>query len=219
MPTTSADARFWDRIAQKYAADPIKDMAGYERTIARTRDWLSPSHSVLELGCGTGTSALLLAPSVARITGSDLSGAMIAVATERAAAQANPNVSFLVGAAEDAVADEGSCDAVLAFNLLHLVADRQAAFRQVRRLLKPGGLFISKTPCLAEMNVLIRLAVPLMRMIGKAPHVSFFTAEALEQDVAAAGFTVLERARHGSGRRDPRIFLVARSGEAPGRDA
>ena len=69
------------------------------------------------------------------------------------------------------------------------------------------------------MNVLIRLAVPLMRMIGKAPHVSFFTAEALEQDVAAAGFTVLERARHGSGRRDPRIFLVARSGEAPGRDA
>jgi len=219
MPTTSEDARFWDRIAQKYAADPIKDMAGYERTIARTRDWLSPSHSVLELGCGTGTSALLLAPSVARITGSDVSGAMIAIATERAAAQASPNVSFLVGAAEDAVANEGSCDAVLAFNLLHLVGDRQAAFRQIRRLLRPGGLFISKTPCLAEMTMLIRLAVPVMRVIGKAPHVSFFTAEALEQDVAAAGFTVLERARHGSGRRDRRIFLVARNGEAPDSDA
>lgn len=216
MPTTIADGRFWDRIAQKYASDPIKDMAGYERTIARTRDWLSPSHSVLELGCGTGTSALLLAPSVTRITGSDVSGAMIAIATERAAAQASPNVSFLVGAAEDAIGDEGSCDVVLAFNLLHLVGDRQAAFRQIRRLLKPGGLFISKTPCLAEMTVLIRLAVPLMRMIGKAPHVSFFTAEALERDVTAAGFTVLERARHGSGRRDPRIFLVARSGEASG---
>lgn len=216
MPTTIADARFWDRIAPKYASDPIKDMAGYERTIARTRDWLSPSHSVLELGCGTGTSALLLAPSVARITGSDLSGAMIAIATEKATAQGRDNVSFVVGSAEDAIGDEGSCDAVLAFNLLHLVGDRQAAFRQIRRLLKPGGLFISKTPCLAEMTVLIRLAVPLMRMIGKAPHVSFFTAEALERDVTAAGFTVLERARHGSRRRDPRIFLVARSGEAPG---
>lgn len=219
MPTTSADARFWDRIAQKYAADPIKDMAGYERTIARTRDWLSASHSVLELGCGTGTSALLLAPSVARIIGSDVSAAMVAIATEKASAQGCHNVSFVVGAADDAIGDEGSCDAVLAFHLLHLVADRQAAFRQIRRLLKPGGLFISKTPCLAEMNVLIRLAVPVMRMIGKAPHVSFFTAEALEHDVAAAGFTVLERARHGSGRRDPRIFLVARSGEAPGSDA
>ena len=37
------------------------------------------------------------------------------------------------------------------------------------RALKPGGLFISKTTCLAEMTSLIRLAVPVMRVIGKAP--------------------------------------------------
>ncbi|MGU9979872.1 class I SAM-dependent methyltransferase [Phreatobacter sp. HK31-P] len=219
MSNTSADARFWDRIARKYAADPIKDMAGYERTIARTRHWLSASHTVLELGCGTGTSALLLAPSVARIVGSDLSGEMVAIATQKAAAQNCANASFVVGAAEDAVAPDGSCDAVLAFNLLHLVADRRAALERVRRLLKPGGLFISKTPCLAEMNPLIRLAVPLMQLIGKAPHVSFFKAAALEDEIAAAGFTVRERDRHGSGRRDPRIFLVGRRDEAPGLDA
>ena len=80
----------------------------------------------------------------------------------------------------------------------------------MKRALKPGGLLISKTPCLAEMNALIRFAVPVMRAIGKAPYVSFFSAAQLEAEIARMGFSIIERARHGSGRRDPRIFIVAR---------
>ena len=40
MAGNDADARFWDRIARKYAADPIKDMDGYPRTLDRTRHYL-----------------------------------------------------------------------------------------------------------------------------------------------------------------------------------
>ena len=65
--TPSRDVRFWDRIARKYAASPIKDIAGYERTIARIAQLLGPTQSVLEIGCGTGTTALKLAPLVARL--------------------------------------------------------------------------------------------------------------------------------------------------------
>ncbi|WP_338000423.1 hypothetical protein [Chelativorans sp. YIM 93263] len=36
MFSTANDARFWDRTARKYAAGPITDMAGYERTLERT---------------------------------------------------------------------------------------------------------------------------------------------------------------------------------------
>jgi len=210
MSTTSADARFWDRIAPKYATDPIKDRAGYERTIARTRDWLSASHSVLELGCGTGTSALLLAPSVARILGTDVSAAMVAIARERAADAHCPNASFEVGSADDPPGGGKACDAVLAFNLLHLVRDRPMVLGRIRRVLKPGGLFISKTPCLMEMNPLIRLAIPVAQLFGKAPFVTSFTAGQLVDDMVAAGFVIEESGRHGSGRRDPRLFVVAR---------
>ncbi len=49
-----------------------------------------------------------------------------------------------------------------------------------------------------------------MRLLGKAPHVGFFDAARLEAEIAAAGFTVEERARHGSRRKDPRIYIVAR---------
>jgi hypothetical protein len=95
------------------------------------------------------------------------------------------------------------------------VADRAATLKSVHRLLRPGGLFISKTPCLKEMNPLMRivlpLALPLMQLVGKAPGVvAFQSAEDLEREIAAAGFEIIERARHASRGKDVRPFVVAR---------
>jgi len=213
MARSAADLRFWDRVARRYAADPIADMEGYERTVERTRHLLRPTDTVLELGCGTGTTALSLAPHVARMVATDLSGEMIAIAREKAATERCGNAEFAVARPEDAPWPDASFDAVLAFNLWHLVADRAAALAHVRRVLTPGGLFVSKTPCLAEMNPLIRLAVPVARLIGKAPWVAIFSAGGLEREIEAAGFAIVERARHGSGAKDARIFIAARKAE------
>ena len=205
------DARFWGRIAQKYSAGKIKDLPGYERTLDCTRSFLRASDTVLELGCGTGTTALALAPYVSRIAATDVSNEMIAIAREKAAAHHCSNADFKIATLDSVSWPDGSFDAVLAFNLLHLLTTRAVRFTQVSRLLKPGGFFITKTPCLAEMNALIRLAVPLMQMVGKAPYVEFFSAGDLVREIEASGFTIIERARHGSGRKDPRIFVVART--------
>jgi ubiquinone/menaquinone biosynthesis C-methylase UbiE len=213
---TAKDARFWDRAARKYATDQIKDMPGYERTLERSRGLLRSTDTVLEIGCGTGTTALRLAPSVSRIIGTDVSTEMIAIAREKTIVQACPNAEFTVAEAALGPGADGSYDAVLVFNVLHLLADRASTLASIRRLLKPDGLFISKTPCLAEMNPLIRVAVPVMRMFGKAPFVSFFAAPVLEAKIAAAGFPIIERARHGSGRKDGRIFIVARKSDQLG---
>jgi ubiquinone/menaquinone biosynthesis C-methylase UbiE len=214
MLRTANDAHFWNGVARKYATDTIKDMAGYERTVERTRHFLNSTDRVLEIGCGTGTTALQLAASVAQIDASDVSSEMIAIAREKAIAQACQNAAFSVASAARGSDCEGTYDAVLAFNLLHLIADRPATLASIHRLLKPGALFISKTPCLAEMNPLIRVAVPVMRFIGKAPFVSFFSATEFEAEIAGAGFTIVARERHGSGRKDARIFIVARKSDA-----
>jgi ubiquinone/menaquinone biosynthesis C-methylase UbiE len=208
MPTN--DARFWDRIARKYAAAPISDTAGYERTLARTRDVLKPADTALEFGCGTGTTALKLAPSVARYVATDISPEMIAIGREKAGEGGVRNVEFAVATPDASPWPDASFDAVLALNLLHLVAAREAALKNVHRLLRPGGLFISKTPCLKEMNPLIRLAVPVMQAFGRAPYVAFFSTQELEQEIEAAGFEIVERARHASRGKDARVFLVAR---------
>lgn len=205
------DQHFWDRVARKYARDPIKDMAGYTRTLESTHQRLRETDTVLELGCGTGTTALSLAPAVARLVGTDVSGEMIAIAREKAGAQGCGNAAFEVAPADHAFKADGTFNAVLAFNVLHLIADRSAVLRQVIRALKPGGLFISKTPCLSEMNPLLRLAVPVARLVSKAPHVAFFSGFELEREIESSGFEIIERSRHGSGRKDPRIYIVARA--------
>jgi ubiquinone/menaquinone biosynthesis C-methylase UbiE len=204
------DARFWDRIARKYAADPIADMAGYERTLQRTRECLQGGEVVFEFGCGTGTTALKLAPSLGRIVATDISGQMIAIAREKAEAEGCANVEFAVATPDAAPWPDGTFDVALGFNVLHLVAAREAALRGIHRLLKPGGLFISKTPCLKEMNPAVRFAIPLMQVFGKAPYVSVFSGPELEREIAAAGFELVERARHGTRGKDPRPFFVAR---------
>lgn len=210
MPRTIDDARFWNGAARKYATAQIKDMAGYERSLARTRQLLGRTDVVLEIGCGTGTTALRVAPFVAQIVASDISSEMIAIAREKAIQQSCANVEFSVAKAESSPGEDGIYDAVLAFNVLHLIAGRPTALAAIYRGLKPGGLFITKTPCLSEMNPLIRLAVPVMQWAGKAAFVSFLTAADLETEIAGAGFKIVERERHGSGRKDARIFIIAR---------
>jgi ubiquinone/menaquinone biosynthesis C-methylase UbiE len=211
LPTKpSAKARFWDKIARKYAADPIEDMAGYEGTLARTQALLSPAQRVLEIGCGTGSTALRLAPSTGQFVATDVSAAMITIAREKLAAAPQSNLAFEVADA-DAPAGHGLYDVVLAFNVLHLVADLDAALASAAAALAPGGLLISKTACISEMNVLVpTLLLPLMRLVGKAPPVLCFAAPALEAAIARHGFEIVAVERHGTKGKDIRVFIVAR---------
>lgn len=209
MISTANDPRFWDRIARKYAADPIADMGGYEKTLERTQSYLGSGDTVLEFGCGTGSTALRLAPHVARMIATDISSEMIAIAREKAEAQGCTNVEFMRAPLIDGAVAETGLDAALAYSVLHLVSDRRALLVRLHSMLKPGGLFISKTPCLSEMNPLIRIALPLMQLIRKAPYVEFFSGADLEADVAAAGFRIIEKGRHATKGKDIRLFLVA----------
>lgn len=102
-------------------------------------------------------------------------------------------------------------DVVLAFNLLHLVADLDAAIASAAAALRPGGLFISKTACISEMNVLVpKVLLPLMRLVGKAPPVLCFAAPELQAALTRHGFEVEAVERHGTKGKDIRVFIVAR---------
>lgn len=206
----AAKAQFWDRIAPKYAADPIADLAGYEATLRRVQGLLSTEHDVLEIGCGTGSTALRLAPFTRSLLATDVSPEMIAIAHQRLAAQPSPRLSFAVADAEAAAFGTGAYDAVLAFNVLHLTMDLDTALQQVVQVLRPGGLLISKTACLAEMNPLIPyLAVPLMRAIGKAPPVLCFDEQRLRLAMVRQGLQIVCTERHGTRGKDIRAFVLA----------
>jgi ubiquinone/menaquinone biosynthesis C-methylase UbiE len=185
-------AEFWDKHAEGYARRRIRNMAAYEETLAQVRRYLQPTDRVIELGCGTGTTALLLADSVAHLTGTDVSGGMINIARGKAETEQVTNVDFVQSDAAAETFEAGNFDVVLAFNLIHLLPDTGQAARQVRRLLKPGGFFLSKTPCLAHNTVLLRPLVWGLRLLRIAPPVSFLNYDQLERAISDSGFEILE---------------------------
>lgn len=182
--------QFWNKIARKYAQDPISNMPAYEATLARVRDLITPNMEVLELGCGTGTTALKLADAAGQYTGTDIASEMIKIANEKLAGSGAQNLRFETAAAGDA--GQGSYDAVLGFNLFHLVQDPEAALAHVHGQLREGGLFISKTPCLGTRPWFIPM-IKVMQWIGKAPRpVHSFRPGRLKAMIEAAGFEVEE---------------------------
>lgn len=198
---------FWDKAAKKYAASPIKDMQAYEDTLARTRQYLQPDDHLLEVGCGTGTTALTLSRAVNRITATDISGAMLEIAKGKQADQGVPNVDFIQTEVTQHQAD-APYDAICAFSILHLVDDLDSSLAHLRALLKPGGYLISKTACLRDMNFLIPPVVKVMQVFGKAPDVLIYSATELEQAFERAGFEVIEAGYFGKNRFAR--FIVAR---------
>lgn len=190
-------AKFWDQAAEKYAKAQIGDMDGYNATLERTRSYLSATDHMLEVGCGTGSTALLLAPHVAQITASDVSAKMVAIGAKKAKDQEIDNVKFVQSEVFGAEIEGDKYDVVTAFNLLHLIEDTSASIRRIHGLLKPGGLFISKTISRTDAGFsikvrLIKLILPLAQMLGKAPFVRFFSVSELEDVIKDGGFEIVE---------------------------
>lgn len=209
---STSNSRFWDKQARKYSRSAIADPGAYEQTLERVRAHLRESDHLLELGCGTGSTALELAPKVRAITATDLSGEMITIAKEKAQAQGVENVEFLRADAADPVLAKQQYDVIAAFNLLHLVDDVPSLLKQIYGMLKPGGLFISKTFCLPDAFSLkvsaIRAVLPVMRLLGKAPAVSFWKVSEFDELIASAGFSLEELGCYPE--QPPRRFIVAR---------
>ncbi len=198
---------FWDRIASKYAKKPIGDPAAYEEKLSSVRRLLRPTDHILEIGCGTGGTALRLASSVSQATATDVSRRMIKIAYSKLRSEAARNITFQQADAADLI-DGRPFDAICAFSLLHLVDDIGQVLSGVRQQLKPGGLFISKTVCLRDGPLLIRALVCVFTAMGVAPRVMSLSKAELIQHLAAANFEIESVSHFGQQHTNP--FIIAR---------
>ncbi len=101
---------------------------------------LLPSEwTVVDLGCGTGNAAELLAPVVKRVVAVDQSEPMLAAARRRLEDAGAGNVAFVLGELEQLPLADASADAAVCVLVLHHVEHPARALSEVRRVLRPGG--------------------------------------------------------------------------------
>lgn len=198
---------FWDWIANRYAKAPIGDETAYQQKLKITRGYLTPESKVLEFGCGTGSTALVHAPFAGHIHATDVSGKMIAIAQSKADAQGVKNVEFEQVGIESLSAPDGSFDMVMGHSILHLLDDREAAIARVFDLLKPGGVFITSTVCLAKSFWYLKPVLGVGRFFGVLPLVRFLTKDEMEKSITDAGFEIVQSLAMSKGNV---AFIVAR---------
>ncbi|SMR82504.1 Ubiquinone/menaquinone biosynthesis C-methylase UbiE [Aliiroseovarius halocynthiae] len=201
-------ATFWNKIADKYAKDPISDVASYEHKLKLTRDRFRPDMTVLEIACGTGSTAILHAPHVANYLAVDISDRMIEIAQAK---DVPSNLTFQVANVEEMPLDPGSFDMVQAHSALHLLGDPKATIEKIYGTLNPGGLFVSSTACVGGVWWL-KLIAPIGKALGKFPHLSWFTEDELRKMMRDAGFEIVEDWRPKG--KIKALFLIVRKPEA-----
>lgn len=117
---------FYQHLAvYKYAASFVKDKI------------------VLEFGCGEGYGAKLLSEFAARVVGIDYSKDAINSAKKN---YASHNIEFICRKAESTKIDKEKFDVICSFQVIEHIAKPNKFLLEVKRLLKPGGIFLLSTP-------------------------------------------------------------------------
>lgn len=126
---------------------------------------------VLDLGCAGGFMAEALARAGARVSGLDPAEDAVAAARAHAAAE-NLDIDYRVGFGEALPYDDDAFDAVVCVDVLEHVRDLGTVLEEIRRVLRPGGLFcfdtINDTP-LAAFAV-VTLAENVLGLLPKGAH-------------------------------------------------
>jgi SAM-dependent methyltransferase len=135
----------WNRISNIYLREIDRRFAPVvEAMVGRAA--LRNGEQILDLGTGTGAVAQRAAAIVGpggNVVGVDISPEMLALARRSAAGLGLGNLTFLEGRAEAIPAEDAAFDVALACLSMMYVIDREAAARQIARVLKPFGRFIA----------------------------------------------------------------------------
>jgi len=148
---------------------------------------------VLDLGCGGGYMSEALARRGANVVGVDPSGASLQAARLHAA-QAGLAIDYRQGVGEAIPAADRSVDRLVCVDVLEHVQDVQKVLAEVRRLLRPGGIFLFDTVNrnLLSSFLVVTMAEDLLRIIPRGTHdpQKFIKPVELQRRLEMLGFTV-----------------------------
>lgn len=188
--TINKNVNFWNKVSRKYSASPVKHPASYKKKLNATQTYLKPWMEVLEIGCGTGTTALIHAPFVRHIHAIDFSQKMVEISKGKVAETGISNVTFECKDVFDLEDQSIKYDLIMAHSILHVIDKKERVIDLIFDLLNPQGLFVISTLCLKNQPRLLKFIAPILSKLGIFPQLSFFSKESLIENLKSAGFEI-----------------------------
>ena len=185
----------WDKLAKNWDTPGVSLGENDLRIIEKTKKYLNANDVVLDYGCATGSIAIEMANMAKEVRGIDISSNMIEIAGRKADERKIKNIGFTRTAIFDESLGKESFDLILAFSVLHLVENSTQVIDRINKLLKPGGVFISATPCLGEkafVSILMNIPLFLFSKIGILPPINFFSVSNLAASIKNVSFQIIE---------------------------
>ena len=135
---------FWDSVAGVY--DLFVNVVNRKTHLALRKivaNLIQPSDNVLECACGTGLLTEVIAPRCVRLTATDFAPKMLARARKNCTAFGN--ITFEPADITSLGYTDGSFDAVVAGNVIHLLDEPMKTLKELDRVCRPGGRLIIPT--------------------------------------------------------------------------
>ena len=157
---------FWDRWAWFYDLAERSNRRAYAGAAARVAGLVPAGASVLDCAAGTGTFSLAVAARAGSVLCTDPSETMLDRARKKAAKRGLTNISF---AHRDITAlpdPDGSFDAVIAANVLHLLPRPEIAVRELWRVTAPGGRLILPTFLQGKVGAVYGALIKIYQGVG-----------------------------------------------------
>jgi len=150
---------------------------------------------VLDLGCGGGFMAEPLSRRGARVTGVDPSAASLEAARKHAQSQ-GLNIVYREGKGEAIPLESGSMDRIICVDVLEHVQDLDKVISEIRRVLRPQGLFLFDTVNRNWLSRVLAVTVveDILRVIPKNTHDGdkFIRPAELRHKLQSSGFAIKE---------------------------
>jgi SAM-dependent methyltransferase len=153
---------------------------------------LRPGETVVDLGCGAGLDVLLAAAKVGptgKAVGIDMTPAMLERARRNAARRGLANVEFHLAAIDRLPLPDASVDCLVSNCVINLAADKRAVFREMFRVLKPGGR-------VAVSDIALKKELPADLVQSATAYVSCIAGaiafEEYDLGLRAAGFVAVQ---------------------------
>lgn len=206
--TMNRSEKFWDRIANMYAKQPVSDMEIYKFKHQKIKSVLSPDDMVFDYGCGTASMSIELSSHVKGIHAIDISSKMLEIANQRINGKNIKNIKVTKSSISDFDFIPGAYDVVLAVNIFHFIDEPGSDLNRVSKMLKRDGILITETPCMGEHKRFANYLMYYLGKIGLIPKLNMLTFESFENFLSESGFGIIYKKNLSKTPRD--YFVIAR---------